>query len=325
MNSNNLTFQPHPFIRNRHFQTIVSSLHHPKKTTLQQAGQEMMLDMAGVRLLGYYSPQPHKASKGLILLLHGWLGNVNSSYIVSIGEYLYQRSYSIFRLNLRDHGNTHHLNPGIFRSDRLDEVFGAARQIAQLEPDGPFHIIGNSLGGNFALRLAWRHSQTPISNLDHTIAFCPVIDPYHTTLNMDNGPRIYLHYFRRKWRRGFRKKQAAYPDRYDFAEEIAANTCMEMTEIFVRRHSPYADAKAYLDAYAVTPEMMTALTSPVTLIPAADDPVIPISDFYDLRDLTPNLRVHIQHYGGHVGFVELFPFRLWSCTAVDTILNHHSA
>jgi len=202
-------------------------------------------------------------------------------------------------------------------------VFGATQQIAQLESDRPFHMIGNSLGGNFALRLAWQHSQTPIPNLEHTIAFCPVIDPYRTTLNMDNGPWIYLHYFRRKWRRGFRKKQAAYPDRYDFTEEIAAKTCMEMTEVFVRRNSPYADAKAYLDAYAVTPEMLKVLTSPVTVIPAADDPVIPISDFYTLRDLTPNLRIHIQSYGGHVGFVEIFPFRLWSCAAVDTILNHH--
>lgn len=285
----------------------------------------MILNMAGVRLLGYYSPQLNTASKGLVLLLHGWMGNVNSSYIVAMGEYLYQRGYSIFRLNLRDHGNTHHLNPGIFRSDRLDEVFGAAQQVAQLEPDRPFHIIGNSLGGNFALRLAWRHTQTPIPNLEHTVAFCPVINPYRTTLSMDHGPWLYLHYFRRKWRRGFRKKQAAYPGRYNFAPEIAATTCMEMTEIFVRRHSPYENAKAYLDAYAVTPEMLRVLTSPVTAIPTADDPVIPISDFYNLRNLTPNLQVHIQLHGGHVGFVELFPFRLWSCKAVDAILNRHSA
>jgi predicted alpha/beta-fold hydrolase len=285
----------------------------------------MALNAAEVRLLGYYSPQPNMVSKGLVLLLHGWMGNVNSSYIVAMGEFLFQRGYSIFRLNLRDHGNTHHLNPGIFRSDRLDEVFVATQQIAQLEADRPFHIVGNSLGGNFALRLAWRHSQTPIPNLKHAIAFCPVINPYRTTLSMDNGPWIYLHYFRRKWRRSFRKKQAAFPDRYDFAPEIAASTCMAMTEVFIRRYSPYADAKAYLDAYAVTPEMMKGLTSPATIIPAADDPVIPISDFYDFLGLTPNLRVYIQPYGGHVGFVELFPFRLWSCQAVDTVLNHHSA
>jgi predicted alpha/beta-fold hydrolase len=255
--------------------------------------------------------------------LHGWLGSVNASYIVSMGEFFYRSGYAIFRLNLRDHGNTHHLNPGIFRSDRLDEVFVAAQQIAQLESDHPFYIIGNSLGGNFALRLAWQHSQTPIPNLKHTIAFCPVINPYRTTLRMDNGPWIYLHYFRRKWRRGFQKKQAAYPERYNFTEEIAATTCMEMTEIFVRRNSPYANARAYLDAYAVTPEMMKGLTSPVTVIPAADDPVIPISDFYNLCDLTPNLHVHIQPYGGHVGFVEFLPFRLWSCEAVETILSWH--
>jgi predicted alpha/beta-fold hydrolase len=324
MNSKDLTFQPPILFQNRHFQTIVSSLHRHKETTVQQAAQEILLNAAGVRLLGFYSPQINRESKGLVLLLPGWMGSANSGYIVSMGEYLYQRGYAIFRLNLRDHGNTHHLNPGIFRSDRLDEVFTATQQIAQLESDRRFHIIGNSLGGNFALRLAWRHSQTPIPNLEHTIAFCPVIDPYKTTLSMDNGPWIYLHYFRGKWRRGFQKKQAAYPDQYDFAEEIAATTCMEMTEVFVRRHSPYTNARAYLDAYAVKPKMMKTLTGPVTVIPAADDPVIPIADFYDLCDLTPNLRVHIQSYGGHMGFVELFPFRLWSCAAVDVILNHHA-
>ncbi len=314
-------FAPSLLIRNRHFQTIVSSLYRPKNTLLQQHEQAMLLESEGVCLLGYYSPHPNRPSKGVVLLLHGWLGSAHATYILWMGEFLYRHGYSVFRLNLRGHGNTHHLNPGIFRSDRLAEVFAAARQIAQLEADRPFHMIGNSLGGNFVLRLAWQHSRTPIPNLRHTIAFCPVINPYHTTLSMDNGPWIYLHYFRRRWRDAFRKKQAAFPNRYDFTDVIAAPTCMAMTEVFVRRYSPFSNARAYFDAYAVTPEMMAVLNSSVTIIPAADDPVIPITDFSNLQDLSPHLHVHIQPYGGHVGFVEVFPFRLWSCRAARSILE----
>jgi predicted alpha/beta-fold hydrolase len=303
-------------------QTIISSVHRSKGTALRQAAREMILDAGeGVRLQGYYSPQPERRSKGLVLLLHGWLGNVNANYIVATGEYLYQRGYSIFRLNLRDHGNTHHLNPDIFRSDRLDEVFVATQRIAELENDSPLHIVGASLGGNFALRLGWRHGQTPLSNLGHTIAFCPVLDPYRTTLNLDNGPKMYLAYFRRKWRRGFRKKQAAFPDQHDFSAEIAAPTCMAMTETFVRHHSPYPEARAYFDSYTITPEMMADMNNPITIITAADDPVVPVGDFYAFRDLTPNLRVYIQSYGGHVGFVDILPFRRWSCEATLSILE----
>ena len=316
------SFYPHPLIRNRHLQTIASSLFRPQATALRQAAREMILDTAdGVRLLGFYSPQPAGQAKGLVLLLHGWLGSVDASYIIAMGAYLYQRGYAVFRLNLRDHGNTHHLNPDIFRSDRLAEVFGAARHIAQLEPDRPFHIVGNSLGGNFALRLAWQHTTTPLPNLGHTIAFCPVLDPHQTTENLDNGAKLYLTYFRRKWRRGMQKKQARFPDRYDFTPEIAAPTCMGMTEIFVRRYSPYPDARAYFAAYTITHDMMTTLASPTTIITAADDPVVPVSQFSPFLHLTPNLRVHIQPYGGHVGFVDILPLRLWSCTATLAILE----
>jgi predicted alpha/beta-fold hydrolase len=321
-----LTFHPHPLIRNRHLQTIISSAHRSKGTALHQAAREMILDAGeGVRLQGYYSPQPENRSKGVVLLLHGWLGNVKANYIVATGEYLYQHGYSIVRLNLRDHGNTHHLNPDIFRSDRLDEVFVATQRIAQLERDSALHIVGASLGGNFALRLAWRHAQTPLPNLGHTIAICPVLDPHHTTLNLDNGPKLYLAYFRRKWRRGLRKKQAAFPDRHNFSAEIAAPNCMTMTETFVRRHSPYPDAKAYFDRYTIRPEMMADLNRPVTMITAADDPVVPVADFYPFRDLTPHLRVHIQPYGGHVGFVDILPFRLWSCEATLSILESQTS
>ncbi len=326
MNSqSDLNFTPHPLARNRHFQTIVSSLYHRNGAAMQQAAQEMILDAGrGVRLQGYYSPQPEGSSRGVVLLLHGWLGSVNANYVVTIGDYLYRRGYAIFRLNLRDHGDTHQLNPAPFRGDLLEEVFTATRQVAQLEVDQPLHLIGASLGGNFALRLAWRHSQNPLPNLQQTVAICPVLNPYHTTLQLDRGYWLYLAYFRRKWRRSLRQKQALFPHLYDFSAEIAASTCLEMTEIFVRNHSPYPDALTYFRHYTITPEMMAALRSPTTMLPTVDDPIVPITDFRPfagLESTTPQLRVRVQPYGGHVGFIDILPSRPWLGEAALTILE----
>lgn len=306
----NFRFRPHWLVRNPHVQTIYSSLRNSRGARLEAASQEMILNADGIRLVGYYAPRPNGQSRATVLLLHGWLGHARANYVVALGERLYERGYNIFRLNLRDHGGTHALNPGIFRADRLDEVFAALQQVANLHPDRPLHLVGASLGGNFALRLAWRHSQLPLANLGQTVAICPAIDPDSVTRRLDRSP-LYLAYFRRKWRRAFRRKQAAFPGRYDFSHELAASTCMEMTEAFMTYNGPYADAQAYFERYTVTPKMMRALISPVTIIAAADDPIIPSDDIYPLADLSPNLTVTVQPYGGHVGFIDVFPFHYW--------------
>jgi predicted alpha/beta-fold hydrolase len=315
-----LEFQPHLLIRHRHLQTILPTLLAGPAPALEQAAAAMILDAGeGIRLEGRYSAPPdgHQA-RGLVLLLHGWLGSVHSNYILSLGEYLYQHGYAIFRLNLRDHGETHHLNPGPFRSDRLDEVFLAMQQIARLAGSLPLHLLGVSLGGNFALRLAWRHSQTPVASLGRTIAVCPVIDPHHTTLMLDGSP--YLLYFRRKWRRAMQKKQAAFPQ-LNFAGAIAARSCMDMTEAFVAGHSPYPDARAYFERYTITPAMLGRLKTPVTILAAADDPIIPAADFTPLANLNSRLHLSLQPFGGHVGFVDLFPWQNWLCPAALSILE----
>lgn len=276
----------------------------------------------GARLQGFYSPQPAGQSRGLALILHGWLGSAQANYIITLGISLYRRGFAIFRLNLRDHGDTHHLNPGVFRGDLLDEVVDAARQIAALEADKPFHIIGASLGGNFALRLAWRHSQSPLPNLAHTVALNPPLDPYRTTLNLDRS-WLYLRYFRRKWRRSLRQKANLFPELYDFSGALAAKSCMAMTERFVRDCSPYPNARAYFEHYTIRPEMMAALTSSTTMVTAADDPIVPAGDFYPFQTVSPYLRVSIQPYGGHVGFIQFFPVRYWLPEAVLAILENN--
>lgn len=312
-------FQPHRLVKNPHIQTLLSR-YIPEATTLRQAEQEMILDIEpAIRLQGFYSP--NSQGRGLVLLLHGWLGCATSNYVLAIGEYLYQQGYAIFRLNMRDHGDTHHLNPAPFRSDLLDEIFQASQQIAQLVADKPFYIMGASLGGNFALRLAWLHAQIPIPNLAHTVAINPVINPYQSTLAMDHGLLFYLLYFRYRWRRSLLKKQASFPTRYDFSEIVAAKNCLDMTACFVRQYTPYPDVATYFASYTITQAMMYALQTPVTIITAADDPIIAVTEFDFLIDASPYLKINIQPYGGHVSFMDILPMRSWLGPAVQAIIE----
>ena len=57
---------------------------------------------------------------------------MESSYVMATSGLLLERGYDVIRLNFRDHGDSHHLNPGVFHSCRIDEVVGAVAAVAEL-------------------------------------------------------------------------------------------------------------------------------------------------------------------------------------------------
>jgi predicted alpha/beta-fold hydrolase len=85
----------------------------------------------GVRLQGLHSVVPGVEPRGLALLLHGWEGSAESSYMRQTAARLLERGFATFRLNFRDHGDSHHLNEAIFHSNRIEEVVFAARDVAR--------------------------------------------------------------------------------------------------------------------------------------------------------------------------------------------------
>src|SRR3546814_5106505 len=64
----------------------------------------------GVRLHGLHTTLPGMQPRGLALLLHGWEGSTESSYMRMTAVQLLRRGFEGFRLNFRDHGDTHPLN-----------------------------------------------------------------------------------------------------------------------------------------------------------------------------------------------------------------------
>ena len=150
-------FSTAPWARSPHLQTIFGSLSLRVWGTneMVDASREMIVDAGnGVRLLGCHSRQCGRQPRGLIILLHGWEGSADSTYMRSTGRFFYRRGYDIFRLNLRDHGRSHHLNRGLFHGALTEETAHAVANICRLLPDGPCYLVGFSLGGNFALRIA---------------------------------------------------------------------------------------------------------------------------------------------------------------------------
>lgn len=316
------SFIPPFYIRNAFAQTFLASnkLGTRWDNPVLTHAQEVILNpIDDVRLQGFYSPQANGPSKGVVVLLHGWEGSVNSAYILRTGKFLYEKGFSVFRLNYRDHGETHHLNQGLFYAILLDEVFGAVQQVAGYESGLPFYLIGFSMGGNFALRIARKCAGQPIPNLKHIFSISPVLDPEKSTYAIDDYPFLQK-YFRRNWSRSLLKKQTLYPSLYNFDDVFKIETITEMTEVLLQHYSDYKNPSDYFRKYAVTGDALAALTVPTTIITAQDDPIIPVADFYDLK-LHPSTELNVQRYGGHNGFFETISGRTWYQRKIMETLN----
>ena len=255
------------------------------------------------------------------MLLHGWEGSARSNYVLETGARLLREGFDVFRLNFRDHGETHHLNREIFHSCRLDEVVSAVREIAACFRPRALAIAGFSLGGNFALRVALCAPAAGIA-LDYALAVCPVISPASGLFGLENGPRFYQRYFLRKWTRSLRAKQTLFPDAELFSREELGGDLRGLTRSLVLRHTDFGSLENYLDGYSIAGDALASLRVPATILTAADDPVIPIDDFRVLR-LPPNVELDIAPYGGHCGFIRDFSMRSFTEDYIAQRMSRH--
>jgi predicted alpha/beta-fold hydrolase len=266
------------------------------------AQKDFLLDCGdGVRLQCFHSSPPNSTGR-VVVLLHGWEGSASSLYVLSLAEMLFERGFEVVRLNLRDHGDTHHLNRELFHSCRLPEVVGAIGNLQRLFRGVQLNLVGFSLGGNFVLRVA---AQAGEANLDiaKAIAVSPVLDPGATLIALEQGMPGYQLYFVRKWMRSLLKKQAVWPADYDFHEIGRLANLRRMTAELIRRFTEFPSLDDYLNGYSITEGRLARLEVPATIITALDDPIIPAHSLERLARPS-SLQLTVTRFGGHCGFLE---------------------
>ena len=122
-----IKFLPPKYLRNPHLQSIMNSL-GPRKVKAKLLlkrfrSKTMMLRAAdGTYLLGEFDKSNY-SQNAIVVLLHGWEGSSKSSYLVTTANMLLNHGFDVLRLNFRDHGNTHHMNRGIFNSTMSPSSF----------------------------------------------------------------------------------------------------------------------------------------------------------------------------------------------------------
>ena len=307
--------------KNKHLQSFLASskirlLRLRKNNPVNQLSQQIILETKEACLQGFITQ--NKQAKDLYILLHGWEGSVNSTYIQLLANTLFnQKPASIFRLNFRDHGKTHHLNKALFHSCRLNEVVEAIEQITQKFPHRNIYLCGFSLGANFSLRVAAKAYSKKIP-LAKVFAISPPINPKNSMLAIEKS-HIYSKYFMKKWQKSLSKKHRYFPKSFDIDKIKSIKTLDKLTQELIIQHTDYKTTDEYFNGYRITQTMIEQIAPPCDVITAWDDPVIPFEDFMIL-DKRQKIKLVTAKHGGHCGFINSWMMHSW----IEQYIIQHS-
>jgi predicted alpha/beta-fold hydrolase len=298
--------------KNRHLQSILASsklrlFKLRKNNPIKQHSKEVILETEEATLQGFFTRKID--SNKLFILIHGWEGSANSTYIQLLANSLYTHgNSSIFRLNFRDHGDTHHLNKDIFHSCRLNEIVQAIKQIIQKFPHKNIYLCGYSLGGNFSLRVAEKLNIQEFK-LTKVFAISPPINPKKSMLAIEKSG-LYSRYFMRKWQKSLEKKQNIFPKSFKNSQHKKVKSLDKLTEMLIIQHTEYNTTDQYFKGYQITENIIDNIKTPTYIITSWDDPVIPFEDFKFL-DNKHNIKLITTKYGGHCGFINSWKLNSW--------------
>ncbi len=312
------------YLLNAHLQTILNS-QGPRKWRARkilrglQTQSRILRAEDGTRLLAEHDYSGQRQSV-LVILLHGWEGSSRSSYLVTTAAGLLAQGFDVLRVNLRDHGDSHHLNRELFNSTRSPEVASALQGFIDEESYEAVFLVGFSLGGSFALRIAADRGEA--MGLKACVAIAPPIDPANAMNALNTGFFAYERYFFKRWRASLQRKLACFPE-LDYADDLAsARSLDDLNRLFIPSHTVYDTVEDYFAAYSLAGDRLAAMSLPAYLITAEDDPIIPVADLERI-DANDNLRIEKHRNGGHCGFIENLAAHSWAETRIRHLLQNH--
>jgi predicted alpha/beta-fold hydrolase len=305
-----------PFFRNPHLATMAGNF-WPRPEVEKRWPVETVLYRTepDVQILVHFqrpSPQP----KGEILIVHGLEGSSLSGYARSMAYEALHRGYSVGRLNLRGCGGTEHLAASNYHGGQTSDVLAVLRQRRETSKRRLF-LVGYSLGGNIALKLAGELGEAAADLLSGVCSISAPIDLAACAAALERRQNfIYQDRFLSRLKERIRERHLQAPETYAIEHLSKIRTITDFDNCYTAPLFGFGTAANYFRTQSSN-QFLDHIRVPALLIQAQDDPLIPFS-IYDHPAFARNshLRLAAPAHGGHVGFIARGRPRFWVDHAV---------
>jgi hypothetical protein len=302
-------FKPHTLFAGAHAQTIVSSVHYPRRKAFRpdRALYESRLVEVepGTSVLLHCRWQAERRAAPTLLLLHGLEGSSDSLYILGTARKSFAEGFNVVAMNMRNCGGTEHLAATLYHSGMTGDIRHVLlEELAGREGLTKIFLAGFSMSGNMVLRLAGEYGAEHPAALAGVAAVSPSIDLDSCATALESRANaLYRWSFVGNLRERVRRKSLLRPGDFDTRHLRRVRTIREFDECYTAPHGGYRDAADYYvrtSSRAVIPDIRV----PTLIIHALDDPLIPAEPFRDPGiAANPDVLLVLTGRGGHVGFL----------------------
>lgn len=300
-----------PFFRNAHLATIAGNFWTRAVDESRFPTKEVLYDTEpGTRVL-VHENRPAGPVKGEVFLQHGLEGSSSSGYLVSLAQALCEAGYAAHRVNMRGCGGSEHLTGTLYHSGLTCDLRAILRQFRD-EGRGPLFLVGFSLGGNVALKLAGELGDDASDLLDAVGAVSTPIDLHACVQRIAESRNwIYQRRFVRSLRARYRRRHALNPDVFPIEGLDKASTIYDFDDKFTAPAFGFGTAQNYYRTQSAV-GFVSSIRLPSLVVQAVDDPFIPF-DIFKKPALRDNSWIHFEAvpHGGHLGFIAGQGPRFW--------------
>jgi len=315
-------FEPHPFLRGGHLQTIAAT-RDASNDRLRPVQHVIPVSEGDSIVLHEDCPADWTPQKPSVLLVHGLSGCHAAPYMVRLASRFLATGQRVFRMDMRGCGAARPLSCNLAHAGRSDDVIRALDVIAEKSGEGPILATGVSLGAGQLLRAVGRIGKgdssrpTWFGRLSSIAAIAPPLDLKRCSINMQRLMlRPYNYYF-------IRALLASVPpgvrQRAEFQRQMKKRSPRTLWELDDRITAPLSGFDGASDYYEQASACRVVKFNPVPtlVVAAADDPIVPAGCFTDDLGLWPqSTHLIVTPTGGHMGFVDRRR-RCWIDDAVD--------
>ena len=258
----------------------------------------------GSRILCHcnWHPEPVRAQRLTVVLVHGLEGSSDSRYMQGIAMRAWAAGMNVVRMNMRNCGGSEELTPTLYHSGLSADVGAVVNHFAAQFGLQRVALIGYSMGGNLVLKLAGEWQNRP--PLVAVATVCPAIDlaagadALHEPAN-----RVYETHFVRRLMQRFHRKAALFPEIYEASGVGRVRSIREFDDKIVARYCGFRDASDYYYRAAAA-RVVDRVAVPALVLTAQDDPFIRL--FPETRALllaNPHITFVEPRHGGHCAFL----------------------
>lgn len=329
-------FQPRRFLSNGHLQTIVGN-YLPRRNALPRAEASLVeveaatdqLPASRVLCHCHWQAEDIRGQRLTVVLIHGLEGSSNSQYVVGNANKLWRAGCNVVRMNMRncgtfaggaggpqpgalsqpgegegEVGDMAAYSPTLYHSGMSGDVLAVARRFVDQHRLQSIAVVGYSMGGNLALKLAGETSPESFPELRAVIGVSPALDlsvsadALHLPIN-----RMYEWKFLRNLERRFRRKAQLFPQLYSAARLRGIRTLREFDDRITAFYSGYEGADDYYYRAAAA-RVADRIRVPTLILHALDDPFIRVTQ--ESRDrllANPSVTLIEPKHGGHCAFL----------------------